>query len=66
MRYLTVSILSLALASPIMVGCDKQVSHTESQSTNPLTGTTTTKEQNTYQRSDGSTYTTTDKHTIDH
>ena len=40
-----------------LVGCDQPVSHNESKSTNPITGTTTTKDQTTYQKPDGSTYT---------
>jgi hypothetical protein len=63
MRYVMLTILGLALASPVMVGCDKEVSHSEKTSENPLTGNQTTKDQTTYQRSDGSTYTNTDKST---
>jgi hypothetical protein len=47
MRFATIALLSAALMSPIMVGCVE--SHQESTSTNPLTGTKTTKEQTTVQ-----------------
>jgi hypothetical protein len=45
MRFAAIAILSAALMSPIMVGCTE--SHQESTSTNPLTGTKTTKDQTT-------------------
>jgi hypothetical protein len=45
MRFATIALLSAALMSPIMVGCTE--SHQESTSTNPLTGTKTTKDQTT-------------------
>ena len=57
MRYAILTVLCATLMSPVIVGCDKEVSHTESSTKNPVTGTTTTKDQTTYQRSDGSTYT---------
>ena len=63
MRYALLTVLGLALASPVMVGCDKEVSHEEKTSENPITGTQTTKDQTTYQRSDGSTYTNSSKTT---
>ncbi len=64
MRYAMLTVLGLAMVSPVMVGCgDKEVSHKETQSTNPLTGNTTTKDQTTYQKSDGSTYTNSSKAT---
>jgi hypothetical protein len=63
MRYAILSVLSLAMVSPIMVGCDKEVSHSDKTSENPITGTQTTKDQTTYQRSDGSTYTNSSKTT---
>ena len=63
MRYAMLTVLGLALASPVLVGCDKEVSHSDSTSTNPLTGNQTTKDQTTYQRSDGTTYTDTSKQT---
>jgi hypothetical protein len=58
MRHALVIVVTTALISPL-AGCDHQVSHTEKTSTNPLTGTQTTKEETTYQRPDGSTYTNT-------
>lgn len=63
MRYAMLAVLGLALASPVMVGCDKEVSHSEKTSENPLTGNETNKSQTTYQRSDGSTYTDSSKET---
>jgi hypothetical protein len=58
MRIAMITVLSAALFSPLMIGCgDKEVSHSTDQSTNPLTGNTTTTDKNTYQRPDGSTYT---------
>jgi hypothetical protein len=58
MRIAMITVLSAALISPMMVGCgDKEVQSSKDQSTNPLTGNTTTTEKNTYQRPDGSTYT---------
>ena len=58
MRFAMITVLSAALVSPLMVGCgDKVVSHSTDQSTNPLTGNTTTTDKSTYQRSDGTTYT---------
>jgi hypothetical protein len=62
MRYAILTVLSAAMISPV-VGCDKEVSHSESQTQNPVTGTTTTKDQTTYQRPDGSTYTQSSKTT---
>lgn len=62
MRYIACVVLSAALLSPVLGGCDHEVSHSEKTSTNPLTGTQTTKEQTTYQRSDGSTYTNESSH----
>jgi hypothetical protein len=63
MRYAMTTLLLAALATPLLGGCgDKKVEESQSQSTNPLTGTTTTKDQTTYQRSDGSTYTDTQEH----
>jgi hypothetical protein len=59
MRHALVIVVTTALISPLLAGCDHQVSHTEKTSTNPLTGTQTTKEETTYQRPDGSTYTNT-------
>jgi hypothetical protein len=56
MRFAIISVLSAALVAPIMVGCDKEVSHQQDQSTNPLTGNTTTTDKSTMQRPDGSTY----------
>jgi hypothetical protein len=61
MRYTVITVLALALTSPVMVGCDKEVSHSEQTTQNPITGTETKKEQTTYQRSDGSTYTQSSK-----
>lgn len=64
MRYALITVLTAALVSPLFVGCaDKEVSHQDSTSTNPLTGNQTTKDQTTYQRPDGTTYTNTDKQT---
>ncbi len=57
MRYAMLTVLSLALISPIMVGCDHPVSSSEKTSVNPITGNQTTKDQTTYQRPDGTTYT---------
>ncbi len=58
MRFAMITVLSAALVSPLMVGCgDKEVAHSQDQSTNPLTGNTTTTDKSTYQRPDGSTYT---------
>ncbi len=58
MRSAIIAVLAAALVSPVLVGCgDTEVAHKESQSTNPLTGTQTTKDQTTMQRPDGSTYT---------
>lgn len=62
MRYAMLTMLSAALLSPVLGGCDHQVAHSQSTSTNPITGTTTTKDQTTYQRSDGSTYTNSSEH----
>jgi hypothetical protein len=63
MRFAMLTVLGLALASPVMVGCDKEVSHSEKTTDNPITGNETTKDQTTYQRSDGSTYTDSSKTT---
>jgi hypothetical protein len=63
MRYAIVSLLGLALSAPIMIGCDREVQHSEKTSENPITGTQTTKDQTTYQRPDGSTYTNSSKST---
>jgi hypothetical protein len=58
MRIATITVLSAALLAPLMVGCgDKEVSHSETQSTNPLTGNTTKTDQSTYQKDNGQTYT---------
>jgi hypothetical protein len=57
MRAAMIAVLSAALISPVLVGCgDKEVSHTESESTNPITGTKTDKDKTTMQRPDGTTY----------
>jgi len=66
MRFALITVLSAALISPLLVGCadtDKQVGTKSEQSTNPLTGNTTTTDTTTYQRPDGSTYNTTNQHT---
>ncbi len=58
MRFAMITVLSAAMMAPIMVGCgDKEVAHSTDQSTNPLTGNTTTTDKSTMQRPDGSTYT---------
>jgi len=56
MRKVMIAVLSAALISPVLIGCDKEVSHSTDQSTNPLTGNTTTTDKSTMQRPDGSTY----------
>lgn len=49
MRTAMIGVLSAALLCPLMVGCgDKEVSHSEDQSHNPLTGNTTTTDKTTY------------------
>ena len=58
MRFAMITVLTAALVSPLMIGCgDKEVNKSSDQSTNPLTGNTTTTDKTTYQRPDGSTYT---------
>jgi hypothetical protein len=47
MRFAVITVLSAALVAPMMTGCTE--SKTESQSTNPLTGTKTTHEETTTQ-----------------
>jgi hypothetical protein len=49
MRYVILALLSLSLASPLLVGCESDSSHTKTTSHNPITGTTTTKEQSSSQ-----------------
>ena len=63
MRFAMLTVLGLAMVSPVMVGCDREVSHEEKTSQNPITGNVTTKDQTTYQKSDGSTYTNSSKTT---
>ena len=57
MRGVLCTLLSLSLAGAGLMGCDREVAHSEKTSTNPITGTQTTSEQTTYQRPNGSTYT---------
>jgi uncharacterized lipoprotein YehR (DUF1307 family) len=58
MRFAMITLLSAALVSPLLTGCgDKEVSKSSDQSTNPLTGNTTTTDKTTYQRDNGTTYT---------
>lgn len=61
MRNATIALLAAALLAPALTGCDREVSHTEKTTENPVTGTTSTKERTTYQRPDGSTYTESSK-----
>lgn len=57
MRFALLTLMGLALASPVMVGCDRQVSHSQETHTNPITGNQTTEEKSTYQKPNGQTYT---------
>jgi hypothetical protein len=51
-----ITLLSTALVCPLMVGCDKEVDHTSKETSNPITGNTTTTDKSTMQRPDGTTY----------
>ena len=64
MKLAMITVLSAALFAPMLTGCgDKEVSSEKKESTNPLTGNTTTTEKTTMQRSDGTTYTNENKNT---
>jgi hypothetical protein len=57
MRFAKIAVVCAALISPVLIGCDKEVSHQDSTTHNPITGNDTSKDTTTYQRPDGSTYT---------
>ena len=66
MRIAMMTLLTGLLAAPLLGGCgDRTVKESQTTSTNPITGTTTTEDQTTHQRSDGSTYTDTQTHKSD-
>jgi len=44
MRYVMLVLLSLTLASPMLVGCDSDSQKTKTTSRNPITGTVTQRE----------------------
>jgi hypothetical protein len=60
-RAVTIATLAVALtAMPVIIGCDREVGHTEKTTTNS-NGTQTHSEQTTVQHPDGTTSTTTEK-----
>ena len=65
MRIAMITVLSAALISPLLMGCndDKEVGKSTQESKNPITGNTTTTDKTTYQRPDGTTYTNTNEQT---
>ena len=63
-RYFLSSLTIGALAlGPALVGCDRTVSHEEKTAENPITGTTTHKEETVKERPDGTIYKETEKST---
>ncbi len=61
MRMAMITVLSAALVSPILVGCDKELQSSKETTHNPITGNTTTTDKTTMQKPDGSTYTNTNQ-----
>ena len=62
-RAVTIATIALSLtAMPVIIGCDREVGHAEKTTTNS-NGTQTHSEQTTVQHPDGTTSTTSEKHT---
>jgi hypothetical protein len=58
-----IALTAAAVLGLAVVGCDRTVSHQERTSENPITGTTTHKQETVKERPDGSVYKETSKST---